>query len=436
MRARGISLALCLVAGLVAAPYSSRPVSAWAPQEPPDGKFAWVGVCETPDQLDCVESIGAYINGSYVAGALSGRLADPGSELIDGQWVKNVPDDDWYGWFQREWSIPGLVNEDGTSNIIAYGRLASSNVKDVRCNPLNPSQGCAPMLDFYAAATWFDGFKRPWESGSQQCWTLDSDPTSPFFGKCTRLGNLQQGIKFRIVIRTSWLLPTVVVSKSDQTIVTTERLPISGASRISIEGIPYKTVGLGPGVNYRDDPNSRASWNDVTIKIQLIDGRLWRNGMYSRCADNPPIVVADNSWAPSTPTFDASGGLQLNVTNSHYDTDGVTPFEGKYNGRVPLAMASCLWGENLSSKSQFVAEVIEAATGEKKAATTAVSVNEKELKIDAYGFTFSSPTIRVKYVATASPVSPKKQTITCKKGKTVRKITSLRPKCPAGFKKA
>ena len=288
MKLRSVLFGTLVVVASLVIPMWVEPVFAWTPQTPPDGKFAWVGVCESPDQLDCIESIGAYVDGSYVAGYLSGRLPDPGSELVDGKWVKVVPDADWSGWFTREWTIPGLVNEDGTSNIIAYGRLTSSNVKDARCNPLNPSQGCAPMLDIYASATWLDSFKRPWESGSKQCSNPERDPGSPLYGMCWRLGHLQQGIKYRVVVRTSWLLPTVVVSKSDQTVVTTERLAVSGASKIAIEGIPYKTVGLGPGVNYLNDPNSRASWNDVTIKLQLIDGRLWRNGMYA-------IVRAEDS---------------------------------------------------------------------------------------------------------------------------------------------
>jgi hypothetical protein len=66
----------------------------------------------------------------------------------------------------------------------------------------------------------------------------------------------------------------------------------------------------------------------------------------------------------------------------------------------------------------------------------------------ASGFTFSAPTIKVKYVApkpTPTPVateSPtptaaalKKSTITCIKGKAVKKVTALKPVCPKGYKK-
>ena len=437
MRCLRFVVGAAVIAGSMLVPLRLQPVEAWTPSEAKPGSFSWVGACEDADQLDCIESIGAYIGGNLVAGQLTERYFDVGSTLVDGQWVKNERDRDWWGWYTREWSIPGLVNEDGSSLVHTKGRVVGPDTVDSRCNPRDAVPRCAPMMDLNVVASTLDGFKVPWESGSTNCFHKVTYEGDPYFGLCTREGHLQEGIKFRVVVRTSWLLPTVVVSKSDQTVVTSERLPQSGASRIAIEGIPYKTVGLGPGVDYANDPNSRASWNDRVIKLQLIDGRYWRSGtMYGRCADQPSIVVADNSWAPSTPSFDTSGGLQLNVSNSHYDTDGKTPFEGRYNGTIPLAMASCLWGDNLSSKSQFAAEVIESSTGEKKAATTAVSVNSLALRIDAYGFTFSSPTIRVKYIASASAVSPKKMTITCKKGKVVRKVTSLKPRCPVGFKKA
>ena len=434
---------------VVAVPPRPDSVAAWAPKDAPSKFFSWVGACESVDQLDCVESVGAYINGNFVAGRLTTRLHSPGSEYVDGKWVPIERDEDWWGWYTREWEIPGLVNEDGTALVQTRGTIAGSNTIDERCSPLNPSQPCAPMFSVNVEATRLDNFKVPWESKSTNCAFRVVDPQDPLFGLCTRAGFLQAGVKFRVVVRSSWTLPSVVVSKSDQTVVNAERLPTSGAHRVTVEGIPYNTVGLGPGVDWRNDRNSRASWNDRIIKMQIIDGRLWRSGQYSKCATQPPLIVADNSWAPSVPTFDTNNGLELNVSNSHYDTDGKTPFEGRYNGFVPLPMASCLWGDNLSSKSQFVAEVIESSTGEKKAATTAVSVDGTALRINAAGFTFSSPTIRVRYVppvagSSGTSTTPKQAvatgkskstTITCVKGRTVRKVTGLRPRCPAGFKK-
>ena len=428
-------LGFSLLASSLVATTTATPVNAWSPVVPANGSFSWVGPCETDIQLDCFESISALIRGTWVTAELTPRLSDPGSTLIDGQWVKNEPASDWYGWFNREWHIPGLVNEDGNSTITTSGRIASPGTIDSRCSPLLPNEPCLPMLNISITASTIDGFVMPWESGSNNCTWKSTDPSSPYFGMCLRQGHLQSGIKFRVTVRTSWLLPTVVVSKTDETRVTVEKLSTNGANRVTIEGIPFKTVGLGPGVDWKNDPNSKASWNDVIIKMQILDGRYWRGGTYSKCADLPPLVVADNTWSPNSPTFSSTNGLELNVSNPHYDTDGKTPLEGRYNGIVPLSTASCLWGKDLNSKSQFIAEVFESTTGATKTATTAVSVNSNELRIIASGFTFSSPTIRVTAITPTSAVSPKKLSITCKKGKTVRKVTSLRPKCPKGFSK-
>jgi hypothetical protein len=418
---------------------SPREAVAWGPAEVPKNSLSWVGACESDDQLDCVESVGAYINGQLVEGTLTERLHDKGSTYVDGRWVENEPDRDWWGWYNREWSIPGLVNEDGQSLVETQGTLVGPDTFNSICSPLKPSDPCLPMLQMTLTATTKDSFAVAWESGGTNCASTYRSRNEETPGRCNRAGNLQSGIRFRLVLRTSWILPSVVVAKSDQTVVTTDKLAKSGASRIAIEGIPYRTVGVGLGVDYRDK-NSAASWNQVIVKANILDGRIWRNGNYASCATKPPLVVADNSWSPSSPSFDKGGGLELNVTNPHFDVDGKTEFEGRYNSVIPIETASCLWGENLSAKSQFIAEVLEKDTGEKKAATTAVSVNSEAVKINAYGFTFSSPNIRVSYVPPkAGPTitkSPKVQTITCKKGRLVRKVTSLRPKCPTGYRKA
>jgi len=74
------------------------------------------------------------------------------------------------------------------------------------------------------------------------------------------------------------------------------------------------------------------------------------------------------------------------------------------------------------------------------------------LRLAAYGFTFSNPTVKVKLTqevaapapsasptpsqsAPAKPAVIKKTSITCIKGKTTKKITAVNPKCPPGYKK-
>jgi hypothetical protein len=68
----------------------------------------------------------------------------------------------------------------------------------------------------------------------------------------------------------------------------------------------------------------------------------------------------------------------------------------------------------------------------------------------ASGFTFSTPSIKVRFSQVVDPVvtpaptpSPtattkpaaKKITITCVKGKSSKKVTAIKPTCPTGYKK-
>jgi hypothetical protein len=96
------------------------------------------------------------------------------------------------------------------------------------------------------------------------------------------------------------------------------------------------------------------------------------------------------------------------------------------------SVARCLYGFNsapLKASIQIVNE-----NGQNSVATTVISEKDGWLKLGAYGFTFSSPTLRVKLTQDKASAK-KKLTITCVKGKLTKKVTGTTPKCPSGYKK-
>jgi hypothetical protein len=104
------------------------------------------------------------------------------------------------------------------------------------------------------------------------------------------------------------------------------------------------------------------------------------------------------------------------------------------------ALARCIYKFTAAPISATVS--ITSENGEANAATTVIIEKNGWLKLGAYGFTFSSPTVRVKLtqetVAPVVPVKPatvKKSSITCVKGKTSKKVTAVNPVCPKGYKK-
>lgn len=145
-------------------------------------------------------------------------------------------------------------------------------------------------------------------------------------------------------------------------------------------------------------------------------------------------IVTTNATAYSEgpPEFD-NGMLNYKVAGLHFAADGKTLNEGVYNMIIKSSVARCIYGFSNAPISASIA--VTSAEGEAKVATTTVSEKDGWMKLAAYGFTYSSPTISVKMTQAKAPVAAKKTTITCVKGKLSKKVTAVGPKCPAGYKK-
>lgn len=346
----------------------------------PSGTNKFIAPCANDAELDCIESIGAYVNGSLVKGTLTGTTAPTADGGVSG----------------HEWSIPGLTNEDSKSLVETQVKLTGNDVSVAPCTA-KCLVGVAASI--FATSQGSPPFRPEWES------KLDTCTTNKIDGKCVRYGNLQDGVKFTMTVRTSWVVPSIISSKNSDTSVAVEKLATSGASRVTVSGIPYRTLGVDPPqMRTVDSATSRGAWAQKQFNVTILDGRQF--AYYESCYDKPTLVVADNTWGPSTPTFDrTSGALDLRVMNPHFDTDNTTEFAGAYQSRIPLETARCLWGDKIASANQFSVEVFETA-GTTKTATTSVKIEDEIVKIDAAGFTFSSPTIRVKANQTAAPTTP------------------------------
>jgi hypothetical protein len=156
--------------------------------------------------------------------------------------------------------------------------------------------------------------------------------------------------------------------------------------------------------------------------------------MDSCLKDNSRLVglVTTNAMAysGSAPEW-VNNSLSYKVAGLHYMPDGKTEVEGTYDLAIRSDAARCLYG---FSKAPISATInVTGAGGETKTATTVVNEKDGWLKLAAYGFTFSSPTISVKLTQANAPA--KKTTITCVKGKLTKKVTAVGPKCPTGYKK-
>ena len=398
----GTAITALLITSVAVMSFSSSNATSaadWKPADPPSIYIPGPGypmrddffdaICTTDTQLDCTKSVAAYINNEWVPGTLTGRT-DPSPN----------------GVCCIEWKIPGLRNEDNTDLIMTRNLIKYTG------NIFNSVQ---------IHATTKAGFRVPWESGHTACTTNKID------GVCYREGNLQEGVKFRMVIRSSWVLPTAVSAGLTDMKTTIEYLPQSGATEITFEGTPTYTMGVSSeseagseSTGVFTDPNGKGSWGMLLFNASTIDGRFYP--IKKECNEKPTIVTSANGYGMSIPSF-TNGQLDLKVQSPHFRPDGRTVHYGIYEAIVPLATAECLWGTAISSASQLKVEIFETESGQTKTATSSVSLAKEGLLIRASGFSYSIPTIRVKLAEIATTTTSSTTTTTT----TIPPTTTTQP---------
>ncbi|CAN2174766.1 R-PTPc-A-E-1 domain containing protein [Candidatus Nanopelagicaceae bacterium] len=173
-----------------------------------------------------------------------------------------------------------------------------------------------------------------------------------------------------------------------------------------------------------------------------------QNNSDNKCmSDTSKLVgfVTTNAMAYSgnAPTWDGES-LQYKVAGLHFLPDGKTLTSGSYDLAMRSDTARCLYGFTNAPISASIS--VTSADGEQKVATTVLNEKNGWLYLAAYGFSFSAPTIKIKLsqekpkevapTPTPTPSETKSavKTIKCAKGKTVKTVKGVKPKCPAGYK--
>ncbi len=219
----------------------------------------------------------------------------------------------------------------------------------------------------------------------------------------------------------------------------------SGSQNGPCNSIYWESVLRYPQKNLTD-MQELALWLPVVKDSAAVAPTYWNinstdSNLYRECAaDSNQLlgIVTTNasSFVSGPPTFNKEEGyLDYKVLAPHLLKDG-TVFKGSYDLAINSKFARCIYGFSSAPISASVSVL--SVNGENQVATVVTKERDGWIYLGAYGFTFSSPTVRVKLSQGEIPVQNvvKKTTITCVKGKTKKKVTAVKPKCPAGYKKA
>lgn len=216
------------------------------------------------------------------------------------------------------------------------------------------------------------------------------------------------------------------------------------------EGLPYSIMkenfgydegGFKEVLAWIASLSDKATYSQTTWRIHNM-----QSGQFANCVKGSSTlsgIVTTNStmYIGNPPTFDKeSQSLDYKVVSPHFLPNG-EEFKGSYDLVIKSDVARCIYGFSNAPVSAKIS--ILSADGKTQVATTTFNERDGWMHLVARGFTFSSPTVRVKLSQesaesakpTQSTEAPKVQSITCVKGKSVKKVTALKPACPSGYKK-
>ena len=221
------------------------------------------------------------------------------------------------------------------------------------------------------------------------------------------------------------------------------------------------------------------AWNNIFENLQPVnvcekneyraqDGGwgLWTSIFWSKQMNDPLLAANPGDMVAGTNGWNCGGNmywdsqeqaLVMSVGSPHFDVDG-TVVEGWYEGAIRGRYITSRFGIKPEQAAGTARLEIVYTDGQRKTATITAKYDSTTdwLYLKGYGFTYSSPKLMVKFdkpveIAEAKPdvvaVKPlltiekskpavaAKKTITCTKGKTIKKVTATKPTCPTGYKK-
>ena len=160
------------------------------------------------------------------------------------------------------------------------------------------------------------------------------------------------------------------------------------------------------------------------------------NGIASAGARLFQGAVVSNAtlFQTTPPSWDSENqAFSFKVAAPHLNEKGVANI-GTYTLYIPLDQANCRWGSDATADKASI-QIID-DSGLSTVTISMAKIENGNLRFNIAGFGYSSPTIKIKMGESNFINTPLKKSISCKKGKTTRVVTGVKPKCPKGFIKS
>lgn len=248
--------------------------------------------------------------------------------------------------------------------------------------------------------------------------------------------NLDSDITISVRLRTGEIKAGVTVGVG--TDVTADFQPGGNYSRLTVTGNPV-TVPLAAKSADCSGETGIAKANVRQLQAILFLNNDGQSAFGAEGTSGDMVVASNGVCDLSTPVWNPeTKEFTWTAAAPHFAADGSTPNMGFYKAIIPAADAKILWGlDNPNDAVKALSVQVSTTENGSSAALATVGVKNGKIFIDVSGFGYSRPKLKIALKKSWKPATTmlNKTTITCVMGKSVKKITAVKPTCPKGYVK-
>jgi hypothetical protein len=396
-------------------------------------------VCDKASQMNCVVSLKAEFE--------DGTIVDAIPTGIVRSWESKDFEQNVRTYSAVEWKISGLKSSSGSNTVVTQIWMPK---------PVATQSGTDfGALDLTIFASLFDSPQD--ELNPILCHEMN------VITSCLFPPQFMQKVRFTVVLNSNLLEPGLTTGSVEN--VAYELKEIDGGTQFMISGsamvIPVNLPdqnNTAPG-DFKKSLGNRTYWHLGTIDRR---NREFDWAREKKCSTDNPII-SSNAAKAEIPEFDnISQDIKLKVSSPHFKSDGHTLEIGQFRASISLSGITCIWGIKVSAIAPQAVVNVNYQDGTTSVAALTSRTVSNNFVIEASGYTYSSPTLSLKFIDTMVPPtarndsttvlvsdktkiipiplvskisSNKNVAITCVKGKVTKKVMAVKPKCPAGYKK-
>ncbi len=411
------------------------------------GFDAHLAPCINEGDVDCIE--GLFANKDQDDVAVSGVFQELIPKIQANEFLGDKRSELPTGSSSGIWRIPGVIHQGGTDEYAVVAIKSGILVnKNGRFNPSELAIGSFARsqlqvaiypvtkvnkpnlrkiaIEFRKTATRGSSLSTIFSNGSDGCVLVDD-------GLCALRNGFPEGIDFGVKVRLSrqvngWLHgrinePVIDLTKSTNSTsieisgrpmnvpVVSGWVPLEKFSKADQKSLGLKSSDEG---SYRTTSSSGlyamqkleiwnrllgdkataypSEWLFYTLSESELEGS---NSCIANAKGLAGMVTSNSTtYTGGPPTFSSkTQSLDYKIASPHYLKDG-SVFEGRYNLSITSKVARCIYKFSNAPISASVSVV--GGSGESRVATTAVSERKGWINLSVNGFTFSSPTVKVK----------------------------------------